>query len=194
MKKLQPLFTWNGFQKNLKMIDGDMPEILAFLVADSFFNGKTRMRDLVKNLNDRDPLGVSPSIEYPYYEKKIKDMLVAMTLSMTAIETWGGEEGTNGGMIIVKENGDVVCYHIFDRNDFRDFLFKNTKFERPDNSRYFSMGIVDYGGKHLIPLNVQIRMDHSKTTREKTDIRGYYDFEKGEYIEKESSNIERWIQ
>lgn len=170
------------FEKNLLMIDYCMPQILADMTAEAYFNGVMNISDLVEILNKKDRFGVKPSDSYPFYKKKVQDMLVAMTTSMTAGKIWDGTEGTNGGLIIVKEDGDIVCYHIFDRNDFREFLLNNMKFEYPDNSRYFSTGIVCDHGRYFMSLNVQIRMGQKKRRESHRQSKGYYNIDTGEYL------------
>lgn len=150
------------FEKNLCMIDTRMPEILAAMVSDMYFNKIYNMNELVYRLNRNDPLNVAPTSDYPFYSKKVKDMLVAMTLSMVAGTIWDGSEGTNGGIIIVKEDGDLVCYHIFDRNDFKEFLLCNMSFEISSNTRHFSTYIWEEGGKYYLSLAVQVRMGLKK--------------------------------
>ena len=172
------------FEKNLLMIDYCMPQILADMTAEAYFNGVMNISDLVRILNGKDRFGVNPSDSYPFYKKKVQDMLVAMTTSMTAAKVWDGTEGTNGGLIIVKEDGDIVCYHIFDRNDFREFLLNNMKFEYPDNSRYFSTGIIEDHGKYFMSLNVQIRMGQKKKKGSSRQSEGYYDIDAGRYLDK----------
>lgn len=172
------------FEKNLRMIDYCMPQILADMTAEAYFNGIMNMKDLVLVLNWKDRFGAEPSANYPFYKKKVQDMLVAMTTSMTAGKVWDGTEGTNGGLIIVKEDGDIVCYHIFDRNDFREFLLNNMKFEYPDNSRYYSTGIVKVDDKYYMSLNVQIRMGQKKKKDSVRLEEGYYDLDSGQYLDK----------
>lgn len=171
------------FAKNLMMVDSNMGQILADMTAEVYFNSTPNMEDLVKILDSRDRSGVKPSDAYPFYRKKVQDLLVAMTTAMKAGTIWDGKEGTNGGLIIVKEDGDIVCYHIFDRNDFREFLFKNMKFEIPSNKRYYSMGIAEEDGKYFVSLNVQIRMGQKK----KAPGSGYYDVYTGEYLIRDST-------
>lgn len=182
------------FEDNLKMVDSRMPEMLGYMVAEAYFNKLTRIPDLVDLMNKNDPLEEHPSENYPFYTKKVKDLLVAMTLSMTAATAWDGSEGTNGGLIIVKENGDVVCYHIFDRNDFRDFLFRNMRFEHPSNARQLSMSIIEDGSKYYTLLNVQIRFDQYKSGRSRGKIKGYYDLHTGSFVEKGGDSLDDYFE
>lgn len=170
------------FERNLRMIDCCLPQILADMTAEAYFNGVMNLKDLVEILDRKDRFNAEPSEEYPFYRKKVQDMLVAMTTSMTAGRLWDGTEGTNGGLIIVKEDGDIVCYHIFDRNDFRDFLLNNMKFDYPSNARYYSTGILEDGEKYYMSLNVQIRMGQKKAKGSARQTDGYYDIGAGRYV------------
>lgn len=76
---------------------------------------------------------------------------------MTLAKVWNGKYDATGGYIIVREDGEVLCYHIYNRNDFQEYLLKNTKFEKPDSKRY-EYGSVYKSGEHtFIKLNLQIR-------------------------------------
>lgn len=53
----------------------------------------------------------------------LKQFLLAFALGMTVSSPWHGEFNANGGYIVVKKDGDVICYHFFDRNDLEGYLF-----------------------------------------------------------------------
>ena len=55
---------------------------------------------------------------------------------MTPSKVWNGIYDATGGYLVVKENGDVLCYHIYNRNQFEDYLFQNTKLDTASTSRY----------------------------------------------------------
>ena len=76
---------------------------------------------------------------------------------MTCTTPWYGNFNANGGYIIVKEDGDIVCYHFFDRNDLENYLFHNTKFESPSTSRYLFGNIYQEGKLYFMKLNLQVR-------------------------------------
>ena len=76
---------------------------------------------------------------------------------MTAATPWQGKFNANGGYIVVKEDGDVVCYHFFDRNDLEDYLFYNTRFETPSQTRHKFGSIYEENGELFMKLNLQIR-------------------------------------
>ena len=59
---------------------------------------------------------------------------------------------------VVKQNGDIVCYHFYNRNEVEDYLYENTRLEMASRSRY-KFGHVFRGtdGEVYIRLNLQIR-------------------------------------
>ena len=64
----------------------------------------------------------------------------------------------NGGYLVVKKDGDIVCYHFYNRNDVEDYLYHNTRFERASRSRYhFGSLYRGNDGEVYIKLNLQIR-------------------------------------
>ena len=60
--------------------------------------------------------------------------------------------------LLVKKDGDIVCYHFYNRKDVEDYLYNNTRFERGSRTRheYGSLYRAD-DGKVYIKLNLQIR-------------------------------------
>lgn len=85
-------------------------------------------------------------------------MLVASALGMVPHTPWNGKYDANGGYLVVKEDGDVLCYHFYDRNLFEDYLYENTKLETPSMSRYeFASVYKAEDGNLYFKLNLQIR-------------------------------------
>ena len=52
----------------------------------------------------------------------MKRFLVIVALGMTANKPWNGIYAANGGFLVVKEDGDIVCYHFYDRNQLETYL------------------------------------------------------------------------
>jgi len=67
------------------------------------------------------------NIAHPFYEYKIKRYLTDIALGVMPSEVWTGELDATGGSLIVRSDGEVLCYHIYNRNEFEDFLLNNTK-------------------------------------------------------------------
>ena len=67
----------------------------------------------------------------------------------------GHDKGTY--YIIVREDGEILCYHLFNRNEFETYLINNTKFETASTSRHEFGSIYKDNGKYYIKLNLQVR-------------------------------------
>ncbi len=88
----------------------------------------------------------------------MKVLLLDSALGMTSAKEWKGRYDANVGYLVVKKDGDIVCYHFYNRNDVEDYLYHNTRFERASRSRYhFGSLYRDNDGKVYIKLNLQIR-------------------------------------
>lgn len=76
---------------------------------------------------------------------------------MTPSKVWNGTYDATGGYIIVKSDGDIVCYHIYNFNEFQDYLLNNTKFESLSSRRH-QYGVIEKKLDGLyFKLNLQIR-------------------------------------
>jgi len=145
------------FFNNLIIIDSSMPVILGEMLK-YFYSGKEKtVEKLTQLVTESNPLNFDLSKEQPFYEYKIKRFLSDVALGMTPSSPWKGAYDATGGYIVVKENGDVLCYHIYNLNDFYEYLFKNTKFETPSSSRHKFGKIYEENGEKLLKLNLQIR-------------------------------------
>ncbi|MDF0479653.1 HpaII family restriction endonuclease [Vagococcus sp. PNs007] len=143
----------NIFSRNLQMIDFRLPEILANLYLSSYFVSGKKMTDVVKyyvkKYNEDEQL-----IEY-----KIKDLLTAAALGMEPNTHWDGLEDANGGYIVVKSDGEILCYHIYDRNKLRTYLYNHTKFDTPSTGRTGS-GLLEFNkntSEATFKLSLQVR-------------------------------------
>ena len=119
--------------------------------------GVTNVKDQISELNRNNPLKYRNPGDLPYYEYKIKRMLISFALGMKPSKSWNGEEEANGGYIVVKKDGDVVCYHTNDRKSFEDYLVNNTKLETGSTTKHGFARVYKEDGEYKIKLNLQIR-------------------------------------
>ncbi|TYA86864.1 HpaII family restriction endonuclease, partial [Seonamhaeicola marinus] len=110
------------FSNNLVLIDSLLPEILSQIVFDFYSSEFSNLTDLVNKTADKNPLNFDIENEHKFYEYKIKRFLTDVALGMMPSKVWTGKYDATGGYLIVKENGDVLCYHIYNRNEFEDYL------------------------------------------------------------------------
>ena len=162
----------DNLQLNLELIDSQMPEILANLVFHKYKSGMSKTVDLLAELSHINPLGFDLSKGHPFYEYKIKNFLVDSAVGMTPETVWTGKYDATGGIIIVKETGDLVCYHIYNKNEFEEYLLNNTKLEQPQTDedennpgftrvpagKPYKFGwVYEENSEFFIKLNLQIR-------------------------------------
>jgi hypothetical protein len=161
-----------NLQLNLVLIDSQLPEILASLVYNYYKTGKSKVKELLEEINQQNPMNFDQSMNHPFYEYKIKNFLTESALGMTPEDVWDGVYDATGGIIIVKRSGDLACYHIYNKNEFQEYLMNNTFLEQPatsedDNNpgfadvqkkKPFKFGwIYEDNGKLYIKLNLQVR-------------------------------------
>ncbi|WP_026977985.1 HpaII family restriction endonuclease [Flavobacterium tegetincola] len=152
------------FQSNLELIDSKMPEIMASLILNSYLTDKNKLEDLVEILEQENPCGFNISTNQNFYKYKIKRILIDAALGMKAGKMWDGTFNANGGYIIVKKDGDIVCFHIYNWNDFQDYLLTHTKIDYPDSKpnrcdfgRILNADELDEKEGSFIKLNFQFR-------------------------------------
>ena len=148
--------TSKQFRLNMRFIDTVMPQIMGecLLKFYSYGAGNKSIKEIVEEIARNDPC----SLEIPeMYKYKMKLFLCACALGMTPEMDWIGEEDANGGYITVKKDGSVVCYHIYNRTDFYEYLYNYTYFEKGSSSRHRYMSIYKEDGNYYLCLNLQIR-------------------------------------
>ena len=153
-KKIEGEILYN----NLILIDSCLPKILSALLVDYFSSKRKRIKELTEYIAEKNPINYDISNKHPFYQYKIKSMLTDITLGMTPCEVWDGEYDANGGYLIVKEDGDVLCYHIYDKNLFEEYLYNNTCLESPSSTRHnYAKLEKQSDGTLIFKLNLQIR-------------------------------------
>lgn len=147
------------FKNNLLFLDMCMPELVArCLVLSSMPSFGTSIKDIVKIVSKENPFGFTGKDVTAFYEHKMKVLLLDTALGMTPATEWDGRYDANGGYLVVKSDGDIVCYHFYNKNDVEDYLYNNTRFDRASRTRY-DFGSLYRGedGNVYIKLNLQIR-------------------------------------
>jgi HpaII restriction endonuclease. len=145
------------FENNLMLIDSALPKIISEILLLFFSSNFSKISDLVSEISRKNPLGYNLENNHPFYSYKIKRFLTDIALGMMPATAWTGELDATGGYLVVKESGEILCYHIYNRNEFENYLFANTKLETASSSRH-NFGVVEIVEKQQIfKLNLQIR-------------------------------------
>lgn len=141
-------------RKNLMRIDTSFPYIISELLKIHYETGENSVEKVINMLTEKDPLGLEDDYAYMY---KFKKLLTACSLGLDLGKNWDGLEEASGGIIVVKSDGDIITYHIYNRNLFETFLIKNTKFERGSTKKHKFATVYKEDGNYYIKLNLQIR-------------------------------------
>lgn len=144
------------FETNMRKIDTIFPIFISQMLLDFFSAKAVKISDLVDLLDNNESLKQF-RISKSDYEFKIKNFLVSIALGMVPSKEWDGFTKAHGGYIVVKQTGDVVCYHLYNRGEFLSYLYENTKFESASSTRHDYGKIYQKNGKMYFNLNLQIR-------------------------------------
>lgn len=139
------------FQNNLSLIDSNLEKYIAKILLSYYSREANNLFDLV-------------SINFPVENKdskqpthKIKEFLSIMALGMMPNTDWNGILTSLGGFLLVKKDGDVLCYYLYNLEDFQEYLLENTKLDTPSTTRYGIGKVIEENGRYFIKLNLQVR-------------------------------------
>jgi len=145
------------FGNNLALIDSLMQNILAEILFEFYSTKETSIVGLINQVANKNPLKFDTSDRHRFYEYKIKKLLTEVALGMTPSKVWNGQYDATGGYLVVKTNGEVLSYHVYNKNKFENYLYHNTKLVTPSSRRYKFGEIYEENAKYFIKLNLQIR-------------------------------------
>lgn len=145
------------FSGNLRKIDSVFSRIIASMLYDFFSGNGSSVSELTKNLDNNVDLTKTYGFTKKDYELKIKNFLEAIALWMIPSKEWEWHNHANGWYIVVLADGSIVCYHLYNRDEFRSYLFENTKFETASSTRHKFGVLYEESWELLFNLNLQIR-------------------------------------
>ena len=140
---------------NLMLVDTQMALIISNML-ENFYKGKAdKISDLAKLCYKDNVCCLQKTYVELYYKYKIKEFLTSIAIGMSCLKRWDGKHNPRDSYIPVKEDGGVLCYHIYNRNEFRDYLFDNMRVDMSSQSKHH-FTIYDVDGKQFLKLNLQI--------------------------------------
>lgn len=147
----------NIFGNNLILIDSLLPQILSNVVLNFYSSSHSNIEELVQLTEEENPLKFDKSDKHLFYSYKIKRFLTDIALGMMPSKVWTGQYDATGGYLIVKSDGEILCYHIYNKNEFENYLLTNTKLETASSSRHGFGEVYKENGELFFKLNLQIR-------------------------------------
>lgn len=142
------------FGRNLMMIDTRFAELMAHSLVYHYRDGINNCDDVLEQMERDNPMNFPAT---GFYKFKFKKFLCSAALGMTPNTEWDGIDEANGGYIIVTASGDVLAYHIYNRNFFEEYLLKQTRYERGSTTRHGFASLYKENGKTYMKLNLQVR-------------------------------------
>jgi len=141
----------SNLQKSLENIDSNLPEYLAEVLLGYYLSNTTNLmnicEDTWKSSESKRDLKIS----------KIKKFLSAASMGLRANQIWSGYPEDFGGLLLVKNSGEVLFYYLYNLQKFEEYLFKNLRFETPSANRHLFGQIYQEDNEYKIKLNLQIR-------------------------------------
>ncbi len=147
------------FENNLTLIDSSLPVIISRMLYLYFTTDFSTISCLVDKITEDNPLSFNSQHKHPFYSYKVKRFLTDIALGMMPAKVWKGKLDTTGGFLIVRQDGQILCYHIYNRNEFEDYLFNNTRLDSPSSRRHNYGKIFEENGELFFNLNLQIRFN-----------------------------------
>lgn len=140
------------FFENLGYVDSNLPDHVAKVLLKSYLQDDiksfSKISELVFPISDK-------TSNQPLF--KLREFLGAVSMGLRPSTEWRGNPSKFKGLMVVKDDGDVVFYYMNSRLNFEEYLFQNVRFDRPSTRRHRYGQIYEEDGKSLIKLNLQIR-------------------------------------
>jgi hypothetical protein len=89
---------------------------------------------------------------------KVKELLRQSALGMNPGSQWDGQVEAHGGWIIVKDSGDIVCFHLINDDDFREYLLAGTKFDTPSMTRHHAGYVYKQKDENFAKLRLSLQV------------------------------------
>lgn len=148
------------FRTNLLTIDYNFPKIMSDILVNYYRNrnaSENTIEKFTSILSKKNEFGYNLALNPDIYKMIVKRFLVEYALGMRAGQIWKRNYQADGGYLIIREDGEVLCYHFYFVTSFENYLFSNTRLETPSASRYHMAKIYNDSGTQKLKLNLQIR-------------------------------------
>jgi hypothetical protein len=142
---------------NLRLMDDALPDIVSSLLWNYYGHNTAKLDEILPHISEQNIRSYQSQGKDLLYSTKLKRLLVSAALGMKPAQRWDGRYDANGGYLIVLNSGEIISYHIYDKDDFEDYLFHNTKLDTPSTSRYSTGTVFNSNGDYFIDLGLQIR-------------------------------------
>lgn len=138
------------FEYNLKMVDTNMPEYIGNALLYSYQKNNKDLKDIFINSNQFSDNNMAM--------KKLGDLINAISFGFIPGTKWNGKNSVTGGLVVVRENGDVCILDlVYFENEVEKYLINQSKLDSPSSTRYHMLELFEESGSVYFTLNLQIR-------------------------------------
>ena len=148
------------FNRNLLKIDSLMPQILGCLTLANYQLTKKNKKliDVIDTKFFAELMSRAPiALDIELVKYKMRNLLLDIALGMVPKKDWDGKQRADGGYVVVKEAGDLVCFHVYNFGEFSEYLLQNTRFDSPSSARHSYGHVYEIEGEQFFDVNCQIR-------------------------------------
>lgn len=150
-------FDDDTFKLNLQVIDSDLPKIIAHIVKDKYVNSVVKINEVIEKIREDNPMNYDLTQGHKFYEYRLVNFLVEAALGMTSKAVWSGKYDIVGGIIIIKPNAEMLCYHLIDFNKFKQYLKNSARLDNPSGSKMGYGTVYKNENGSFVKLNFQIK-------------------------------------
>jgi len=148
------------FKTNLQVVNHHLDLIFAKILL-LYYKGENKITNTIPNyvdkVADENPLGYNLTLNSDMYKMMMKAFLKDYALGMRAGTVWKREYEATGGYIVVRPDGELICYHFYFAKEFEEYLYHNTKMDTPSGSKHGVGVIYEERGQQKMRLSLQIR-------------------------------------
>ena len=126
------------YKNSLQTIDPKLEDLIGLLLIEYYgsSNRERYIRDLLKRIENSNPFGLPNTSQY---QQMISKFLEATAFGMVPTHSWNGALSANGGMVIVKGDGDLACFYMGDKiskSNLENYLIDNCFLDTASTSRH----------------------------------------------------------
>lgn len=138
------------FDYNLKMIDSLLPNYLGNALLYSYEYNNKNLKEIFHLAN--------PDLDENFANKKLGDFLNGISFGFVPGKKWDGINTVNGGLVLVKSDGDVVVLDlIYYPQEVARYIINESKLDSPSTHRYHMLDLFEENGEVYFTLNLQVR-------------------------------------
>ena len=142
------------FAGNLQMIDTYFPEIMAWLMLNSYSQSDNRLMYAVKEMHLINPLHYNLEDRHDVYDYKIKSFLIALISGMMPDVVWRGNQDNR---LIMKWTNAHINAKLTDATNLdtlAELLLERVVFDKSANQFNESNGIYQRNGRYYLDLEL----------------------------------------